>query len=533
MSESRLAFFKPNSDWSWRLGMVVALLVGRWPSLIFIRQLNTDEGLQIAGAATLRHFPLFWSSVFGTTTGPLDFYALLPFGTLAGGDSYFSARFTGLVLLAAALLFTHQILAGAFDRTTARIATFPLLCFESLSLHPDFLHYSTELLPICLLAAGLCFGLSRYFAKSTPPAWKDFLAGLLLGAVPFAKLQAAPMAALAGLGLLTAAFCIRPPIKSVAGHVAFHLLGGALLPLLVAVVTLAFTTDREGAIVSLLLANLSYAKNGFGDTFTVLSKLVSRLQGQHVLFLHWFIGVGTLSLVLLAWIRRADARSRWLLSGSVLLFAVSIVCIAAPRRPFPHYVQLSVIPLTLIFGTSLGIARQHLSQTGGQRLGRLVSLAALLLPTAFVLFDRGFISNSYDRDPVALTTSAVGSFIRDYVSPGESLAVWGWDARYYVETGTRQATRHAMTDLEILTNPYADLFRDRYTKDFARALPPVFLDASFIRGAMENREMAHDVSLPELGELVRSHYQLVQTLHDVRIFVRRDRLTERERAATD
>jgi len=61
-----------SSDWRWGAAILLMLIAGRWPTLFLSRQFNTDEGFQIVGAATLRHDPLFWRSIFGTTTGPLD-----------------------------------------------------------------------------------------------------------------------------------------------------------------------------------------------------------------------------------------------------------------------------------------------------------------------------------------------------------------------------------------------------------------------------------------------------------------------------
>ncbi|MEO6005731.1 MAG: hypothetical protein ABIZ04_22780 [Opitutus sp.] len=519
---------RPHSDISWALLIFFLLFLGRGPSLFVTRQINTDEGLQLAGAATLRHDPLFWRSVFGTTTGPLDFYALLPVGTLAGIDTFFSARLTGLILLGGTLIFTHQILVRAFGRTVARIATLPTLSFEAFSIHPDFLHYSTELLPLCLLSASICYGLARYSATGIASSWKEPLSGFLLSCAPFAKLQAAPLAGFVGFALAIAAW--RVPPAGVPRYQPFLLLlCGASIPFLVATITLLVSPDPEGAWTSLVSANIAYVQNGFGATLQTLARLFSRLQEPGTLFLPWLGGVGGLSLVLLFWVRKADQPSRFLLIGATILFIVSIACIATPRRPFPHYMQLAVVPLTLVFGISLGITHRHFARTS-VRFCRLICWATAILPLVGILLDRGLAPQPLlRRNPAepSPSISRVAGYIQHYVDPGEPLAVWGWNAEIYVETGTRQATRHAMTDLEILINPYSTLFRDRYVKDFAKSLPPVFLDASFVRNNIEIRDMAHDVSLPELGTIVNREYELAKTIDEVRIFVRKDRFATR------
>lgn len=67
-----------HQRWLYPLLMLLTLLAWRWPFLLFIDELNTDESQFIAGALTLAHDPVFWRSVDGMTAGPLVFYALLP-----------------------------------------------------------------------------------------------------------------------------------------------------------------------------------------------------------------------------------------------------------------------------------------------------------------------------------------------------------------------------------------------------------------------------------------------------------------------
>ena len=54
------------------------LLAWRWPFLLSAEEYNPDESQFIAGAITLAQDPVFFRSVDGTTSGPLNFYALLP-----------------------------------------------------------------------------------------------------------------------------------------------------------------------------------------------------------------------------------------------------------------------------------------------------------------------------------------------------------------------------------------------------------------------------------------------------------------------
>src|SRR6202011_1349505 len=81
------------------------------------------------------------------------------------------------------------------DDSIAILATAPAFIFWSAAAHTDFVHYSSEQLPIFLLAVAFyLFVRSFEGERFRYPVG----AGLVLGLVPFAKLQAAPIAAVMG-----------------------------------------------------------------------------------------------------------------------------------------------------------------------------------------------------------------------------------------------------------------------------------------------------------------------------------------------
>src|SRR5688500_1496949 len=73
---------------------IACLFAWRWPFLLESREFNPDESQLIAGAMTLTFDPVFWRSVDGTTSGPLNFYALLPMHAIGLPLDYFTARLT-------------------------------------------------------------------------------------------------------------------------------------------------------------------------------------------------------------------------------------------------------------------------------------------------------------------------------------------------------------------------------------------------------------------------------------------------------
>jgi len=54
--------------WFYCLLLIFALFLARLPTFL-PRMMNPDEGMFVAGAMKLRHYPVFWQSVDGTTSG--------------------------------------------------------------------------------------------------------------------------------------------------------------------------------------------------------------------------------------------------------------------------------------------------------------------------------------------------------------------------------------------------------------------------------------------------------------------------------
>lgn len=171
------------------LFILIMLMAGRAPTWWVTHELNVNESQFIAGALALRHDPVFWRSLETTTSGPLNTYVLLPAGTLLGEDSYFTARLTAALLIGLSLILVHAILVRGYGRGGARLAVFPALLFESFTLHDDSLHYSSELMPMALLAVGLYLWTRRLATGDR--LGLNLIGGIALGAVPLAKLQAA------------------------------------------------------------------------------------------------------------------------------------------------------------------------------------------------------------------------------------------------------------------------------------------------------------------------------------------------------
>lgn len=504
-------------DWTWAGLLAVILLAGRWASLLYRGELNADESQLLAGAHALTHDPVFWRSVNGWTAGPLDFFALWPAGWICDWEGYLPARLTAWALIAASLALLHQCLALLAGRPAARLATLAIATIEALTNAPDFLHYSTELIPVALQAGAFYAATRRWLGGGT--GW-CVLGGVLLGAVPFGKLQAAPLAALTGLGWLVAEFVLRRPDRA---RSIVALVGGAVLPASLCAMQLTVTREWPAFLTSYWSFNLHYTATTSLSLSQVLRETFAAAVAWDGMLDYWLPAVATALVLMLPFRPRAEYRAGGLLLIAIVATAMALVCVLTPHRPFLHYWQLLMMPLGGLLGASL--ARLLNGPSAGDSPRRLLAAAAGLTLVGMPLTHRLLVGDRLAAqlaEPATSYRAALPARVRAHAQPGESVAIWGWSNYLYVETGLRQATRDAHVQFMIEPGPLREYFRTRYLADLTHNQPALFLDtigpASL---SLREPEMHHDRNFPELAALVAADYILVEATPEARIYRRK------------
>lgn len=495
----------------WRGALALAFLAFRWPLWLTPHEFSPDESQSLAGALTLGHDPVFWRSVDGATAGPLHFFLLWPATLGPEGSAYFLSRLLGHALLLGTLFLTGRLI-GRVDRLAEPLAVIPAVSAFAWSRATDFQHASTELLPCCLIALALVCHLP---APQRPVS--SWIAGLALGLVPWAKLQAAPIAALLGLALVLVEFRAGRPRS------AWRLGVAALLPTLLAAIGLSAFDLWPDMITPYLLDNTGY---GDASRFTVLSALAGfgRALGEDGGAALW-LATGTILLAVAWFAGRAhdsllsDARLLRPLAWLWLLAAFG--CVAVARRPFLHYWHLLSAPWLL----TVGLAVAHLS--AGRSWRRLAfGLAAAVLPLALHRLAGpdhfAWVRATYAR--FEQENRDLAALARPFLRPGDSVAIWGNRCGLYVALAYPQATRQAHTELQIRPGPRQAYFLRTYWEDFHRNRPALFVDATGAGNlGFDTPNQPHEYFL-RLGDAVRRDYALVAHRHGTRLFVRRDRL---------
>ncbi len=531
-------FPRPRAWWRHPAAFAALLLLTifafRWPVVFYNTQLaDPDESQLIAGALTLRHDPLFWRSVDGTTHGPLAELPLLA-PLLAGRALDFTgARIVSVFLAWVTVVAAWLVFRRLFDDGVARMLTLPLLAVHAFTHNWYFAQYSSEHAPAALLAVGCALLLTAWDPAGDRPRPRQlFFAGLALGLVSFAKLQSAPIATwsvIAGIVLIFASPNLAGPARrrAVGGFV-----GGALAGPAAVLVTVALAGAWLDFWQSYVVNNLSYAGARWftwRETPAKLFELGQIAEGFNPFFL-WLAAFGAGGLLL--WPRFEPWHRRCTLFAGGLLLA-AVYAVMAPGRMFMHYVQLIMFPAALFGGIVAGAAERAMNRDrtpaplslSPGHVAILLFLGCGLVPQIVWRAGQSYPHmNQFTATRGALIQSPAAREILRHATPGERLAIWGWMPTFWVETGLLQGTRDGNCYRQIEPSPDRDFYRARFLADLQRNQPRVFADAVGGDNQMyqDRAAQAHD-TFSALRDYIATNYRLVGDVAGTRIYVRSDR----------
>ena len=355
---------------------------------------------------------------------------------------------------------------------------------------------------------------------------------MALGAVPFAKIQAAPIAAfalLAGVALIvTTSTALWSERRRATGWLA---IGAALVPAIVLAMVLGggIWADFWQCYIQ---DNLHYAGGRWftwAETPGKLIELCGDTEG-FAEFIFWIVGLGTCALVFAP---RFTSGQRRIVLFSAGLLLVAAYATMAPGRMFAHYVQFLTFPAALFGGLAVGalVTRAADNRMGPGRargIATIVMLAFIaggLLPQLrWRVHDAQPYLGRYTATHGALAQSEVAKEILRHTQPGDALGMWGWMPTFWVQTGLIQGTRDGNNARQIEPSPQRDYYRARFLRDLRRSQPRVFVDAIGGENLMyHDRTAAGHETFPELRDYLAADYRLVRDVEGTRIYVRNDK----------
>ena len=500
----------------------LTLFAFRWPVFIVPFQLGPDEAAFVANALKVPADLAPWRNFDAGTSGPLNCYILALPALIGLPINFTSARIIGLLLMQIAMLALYYAVKWIYGNDVARLSIVPPILLLSLTTDFNFVHYTSEHLSICLTTVAL--GASAYLAsgRGFKPTrlTAAILAGLCLGAAPFAKLQVTPIAiavfVIATLSLLSSGRAAGDRSRLVKAYVAALCFVPGII-----VLSVWLTGVWNDAITSYIRVAFGYMAGGYiaGASATIDPAFFFRSTDMYPVFLDGAIAVVILGALSLLWKRSLTRLARWALAASLLLLLATLYSIYQPHRYFEHYLLFSLVPITGCVAGALGLIRQGAIWERRQAILAICYIALFAVPMFAISFSS---TNEFVRtipNHTRVLRSAGGLAIERYARPGDVISIWGWAPRFYVETQTIMATRDAETSRQIYPNSYRDYFRNRFLRDLETWKPAVFVDAvgpgAFI--LVDRVSQGHEI-FPALAAYIEEHYELKEDVAGIRIY---------------
>lgn len=492
---------KPELGLACCIGLV---LLSRLVAVTSPLELNVDESQMIAQAMRLQDHPVPWLAMDGTTSGPVNSWLLLLAHQFGLPLSYRGVHAFAALCLAVSLVATYFTARAMYSARSALLAFVPAALWLSLNLFNDFLQYASELASIALISGALWLSVAP--ARHHGTALLRFaLAALALGLVPWAKLQAAPIAATAGVLIVLRAWLAAAGRRE-RMRILVTGLAGALLPSLLLLAWLRNAGAIESFWRSYIQVALQYAA----------SKSTAEFVRDLVLLVAWRHS----GALLLPALGAAFVAARWLGRGPSVtrrlddsipfaLLAISLFAVAKPTTQFPHYQLLLVMPAILVAAASLERLREHASADEPTWRGRFRALwlpVAVAFPVLFAAHHADWLMSEHRRRTVPHAASAqhqIAEAVRAAAPHMKSLAVWGWHPSLYVELQVAPSTRHAINHFLMVEGEHQAFLRRGLLDDLQTEQPDT---VAVVRPILRLPGMNPESPFPELDALLRANY---------------------------
>ena len=541
---------------------LIMLTFMRLPSLFHNEELNPDEGQLVTQAITLLQDPVFGRSVDGTSIGPVNSYLLLLPHLFGLPTDYIAAHLTSLILIGLALTIFYFSLLRLISPAASRLSLLIALVFFAWATENDYLHYSSELSSLPIITACFYFAV-RILQSKNVSAVTLWGLGIVAGLTPYCKLQTLP---LIGMILALVTWYLFQTKRQQAIRPFITLSIAFLLPT-IGVFSLAYWFNVERYFIDYyFIGNLTTYAQIYADEPLTHQNFFIKLLRFPIFTIHHpdfsiFILSNSFFIILAAIIfggsigKKASLwkKPSWTTSLVLLTALSALWAVVTPGTEFGHHLILLVFP----FGWVIGLCLQFmLNHQPIQFQTRLVAVVLGLLVGDIALSNHFLLSHikqfahrsmkptvalSVQPDPTSLQArnpplfwfpartevalSPVAQLIKQYARDSDKMAVWGWNCRYYVEAQLPQGVSENHTQRSIVPNWMRDQYLSRYAHELETNKPAVFLDAVGPSSLILNKRSQQHEQFASINNIIENQYSLVATLDDVRVYIRRDRLT--------
>ncbi|MBU0480963.1 MAG: hypothetical protein KKG47_07665 [Proteobacteria bacterium] len=509
-----------TSPWVSALLITLQLLLFRLPFILTNAPLSEDEDVILTFGLNLLRNPVIFDTVEPTSQGLIHAYIAMFVEWFSPVAAYAYSYLHLLSALGCSLCL--MLLFLAMKRLFSLPAALAGISLGLLSLvftdDTDFAHYHNEIESLILLSWAI-YLLARISPKTSPPLSSIIIMGVVLGLVPYAKLQGVPLALVLALWALWLIIVGRGEKRRKLMEAGLLALSG-LTPTFIIVAVLFKFNLLSDAFFYYIRANWAY-----GYQFGFLAQVREFLSNMPMQIQISLVIVLAALTVSYKRIRRLP-----ILYLNLMLFLAGWYAISRPGLFFHHYYSY-MLPF-IVGGGALGY--YYLDLDLKRKLFQLAVTSSCLFAMIFSGYDIdqqlhwGWLKK-IEQSEAARVISQFAS------SPDDWLAVWGWYSVLNVETGLPSATRenHSLS-LHSPLSPYRDQFEKKYVDDLRRFRPIIFVDSK----VMNCGPFVPFQYMPLLNRYIEDNYVFFRTvpgsaywdLEPVDIYIRKDRVPKKERS---
>jgi hypothetical protein len=515
-----------RGDLLYLLALLLFLVALRWPSLA-LGDLEGDESVAVSAALTRYLDPAYGLTLFTGSAGPLLTYPVAAVGLLGFRIDYGASKLVSLILIIASSAILYLALRTFSPPRTARVAMLPLLLILGLGNIRWTLSYCSEQWINLLVITGIYFllRLEREIGREVPNLCGI---GLALGSIPLVKWQGVPMGALVAACAIAVLVRRHLPERAGRDRLARGLLllaGLGGLPLLTWCGVLWISGDLDFFVRTYFLALFNQATSRYSST--LLERLLALPSWGFPAYSveRWtllFTGIVAVPVAIELFRAGRPPGVRRDLTLAVLYLVLSVYAVLQPGGPFPHYLNLLVLPWALFF--MLVFCRW--TEAIRPLLPSAVYLGvAVMLPAAIYLQD---LPLPLRFPPTEIQARPIDA-VRTLRVEGSPMIQWGWVYAYYVLTGTTWGTRTGGSH-EIIEPFFPDksIFIADYVAGLESGRAPVFLDTA-MEGAPSygSQKLFGHERVPAVAAAVQRHYFLCAVFPGARLFLSRSRYERR------
>jgi hypothetical protein len=203
---------------------------------------------------------------------------------------------------------------------------------------------------------------------------------------------------------------------------------------------------------------------------------------------------------------------------AVVLFVFTLHAVADPGNYFTHYALLFVFPCSILPALALHLIvrdRVFSPWTGACLLALVLIFAIGGRREHAGVVD---LRESCGEEP----RNALTRDIQGITQPGDRMLVWGWQNSYFVETGLLQGARYMYPVFAMGDYSGKEKVVRMYLRDLELLKPRVIVEwVGRDHWYFGDRRTQGLGSIPAVGEYVAAHYEIVKTVGEQRLFVRK------------